>query len=64
MMGLKGEGTSAVTNHAREAAALLHALLSLLDDRGGRDTGLRHRIEGAAVALNAVSECEAEPPAP
>lgn len=40
---------------AGEAAALLRRLLVLLPDAGGRDTALRQRVEGAAVALDSVA---------
>lgn len=43
----------------REAARLLRALLDALPSRGGRDEATRHRVHGAALALDAAS---GEPP--
>jgi hypothetical protein len=51
-----------VTPNAAEAASLLHKLLDALPDRGGRDTALRHRIQGAAIALEASADCDGQEP--
>jgi hypothetical protein len=47
-----------VTPDGDDAASLLRELLDALPDRGGRDTALRHRVQGAAIALEASSDRE------
>jgi hypothetical protein len=45
-----------INQDAREAVALLQRLLVLVPPAGSRDTATRQRIEGAAIALQAISD--------